>query len=403
MTITYFNYVWDIAGISAGAAIKARQLLGAISKLGHTTHIEWRTPQPDGQINVATKVKEKLKPKLQKYLHEPKKVALNFPNLIKEYGILKKQKPDIFFNRLELYAFSGAWLSRWLNIPMVVEADCPPTYEHMTFYGKNYMHLGNLAAKLELQTLRQAEAVIAISNILKNYYVEQGIKAEKIHVIPNGADPHKFRPREKPSELVKKYALQDKVVIGWIGSLAGWAGIENLVAMALYVLENYPNTALMMVGGGANKEFFSRELGIDNYASRVILPGTIPHEEVPDYLACMDIVLAPYPQLPFWYPSSMKVFEYMSAGKAVIASAVGQICEVIKDGKNGVLFDPDSKDELLRKTIGLLENEEFRRNLGEQARREILRSYTWEQHAKTIVAIFEEILQRRKLRKQRNG
>jgi glycosyltransferase involved in cell wall biosynthesis len=280
-------------------------------------------------------------------------------------------------------------------MPLVVEADCPVTYEHRNFYGRNFKHLGNLSSKIELEVLRQAEAIIAISNILKNYYVELGVKAEKIHVIPNGADPEKFRPREKPADIVEKYALPGKVVIGWIGALVGWSGIENLISMALHVLENYPNVAFMMVGSGANMEFFRKKLHIKNYAPRVILTGTVPHEEVPHYLACMDIVLAPYPQLPFWYPSSLKIFEYMAAGKAVIAGNVGQVGEVIKDGDNGLLFDPDREGELLQKTMALLENEELRKHIGARARQEVLGKYSWHQHAKRIVEVFTEILNKK--------
>ncbi len=392
MVITYFNYVWDIAGVSAGAATKARELLRAVENLGHTAYLEWRTPQPNGKITATDKFKESLKPKLQKYLHEPKKLALNLPHLLQEYQIIKKQKPDILFARLELYVFSNALLSRWLDVPLVIEADCPVTYEHANFYGKQFKHLGHLSAKIELEVLRRAEAVIAISNILKDYYIELGVKAEKIHVIPNGADPEKFRPREKPVDMIKKYALQEKVVIGWTGSLVGWSGIENLITMALHILENYPNVVFMMVGGGANKEFFREKLHIKNYAPRVILTGTVPHAEVPQYLACMDIALAPYPQLSFWYPSSLKIFEYMAAGKAVIASDIGQVGEVIKDGENGLLIDPDGGEALLQKTVSLIENEGLRKRLGMQARREVLEQYTWEQHAKKIIAIFEEIL-----------
>lgn len=394
MVITYFNYVWDIEGVSAGAATKARELLGAIEKLGHTAYLEWRTPQPNGKVTVKEKLKESFKPKLQKYLHEPKKLALNLQYLAQEYRIIKKQEPDILFTRLELYNFSNIILRRWFDVPLVIEADCPVTYEHTNFYGKNFKHLGNLPAKIELEVLRRAEAIIAISNILKNYYTNLGIEAEKIHVIPNGADPEKFQPGEKPSDIMKKYALQEKVVIGWIGSLVGWSGIENLIAMALHVLEKYPNVAFMMVGGGANKEFFQEKLLIRNYAPRVILPGTVPHDEVPRYLACMDIVLAPYPKLPFWYPSSLKIFEYMAAGKAIIASDIGQVGEVIKDGKNGLLIDPDGGDELLQKTVALVENDDLRKRLGVQAHRDLLDNYTWERHAKKIIAICGEILKK---------
>lgn len=395
MRITYFNYVWDIEGISAGAATKAKEIIAGINKLGHHASLFWRTPQPNGRVSVSDKVRNSLKPKLQKYLHELKKLARNVPHLFQEYRILKQQNPDILFTRLELYNFSGAWLSALLNLPLAVEADCPPSYEHKSHYGKDFWHVGNLSEKLELQTLRKADAVIAISTILKNYYVEQGIAADKIHVIPNGADPEKFRPREKPVELAQKYGLGDKVVIGWIGALVGWSGIENLVKMALLVLENYSRAAFLLVGGGANQALFQKALHVRDYMPRVVLPGAVPHEKVADYLACMDIVLAPYPKLPFWYPSSMKIFEYMAAGKALVASDIGQVGEVIRDGHNGLLYDPEDGASLKTKVLALLENAPMRKQLGEQARRDLVANYTWERHAKKIIAIFEEVLARK--------
>ncbi len=397
MVITYFSYLWDIDGVSAGSAIKAKEFLAAMNRLGHTTHLEWRVPQPAAYASVAQQAKERwLKPLLQKYLHEPKRVLANAKYLFQENQILRRQKPDIFFNRLELYTFSGLWLSRRLNIPMVIEADCPPTHEHMNFYGKNYMHLGDLAMKIEMANMRGADAIIAISNILANYYIERGIPASKIHVIPNAVDANKFAPVSRDHALAKKLGLENKVVIGWVGSLFGWSGIENLIGMAKHLLAQRPNVSFLLVGGGKNKEFFESRLHTNGYASRVVLPGTVPHSEVPKYLSCMDIVLAPYPKLDFWYPSSVKLFEYMSSGKATVATRVGQVAEIIQDGKNGLLFDPDRANELTEKVLSLVDSAEKRRQMGEQARRDVLANWTWERMAHRMLDVFEEVLQRRK-------
>lgn len=401
MVITYFSYLWDIDGISAGSAIKAKEFIRAMNDLGHTAHLEWRTPQPNGQVNVTEKVKESLKPALQKYLHEPKQLALNLPHLRAEYHILQRQRPDILFTRLEVYNFSGLWLSKWLDIPLVVEADCPPTYEMMHFYGKDYKHLGNLAAKLELRNLLDADAVIVISSALKNYYIELGVAADKMHVIPNAADHEKFRPMPKDRDLVEKYGLGDSIVVGWIGSLFGWSGIENLIAVARQVLETRPNVNFMLVGGGKNQEFFAQHLQTGPHAARVILPGTVPHDQVARYLSCMDVVLAPYPKLDFWYASSMKIFEYMAAGKAVLATAVGQVAEIIEDGVNGYLFDPDCSSMLLEKILALVDSPEARRRVGERARLDIEQKWNWHNIANQMITIFDGVLARR--RRAANG
>ena len=395
MVITYFSYLWDIDGVSAGSAIKAKEFLRAMNDLGHKTYLEWRAPQPNGQVTLTGKVKESyLKPTLQKYLHEPKRLAQNLPQMLEEYQILRRQKPDILFDRLEVYNFSGRWLSKWLNIPLVVEADCPPTYELMNYYGKNYKHLGNLATRLELKALQEADAAIVISNILKNYYVQLGIPAEKMHVIPNAVDPEKFRPMPKDRELVEKYGLADKIVVGWIGSLVGWSGIENLIEAARSILSSRPDVCFMMVGGGKNQEFFQQQLQTGPHASRVILPGWVPHAQAPRYISCMDIVLAPYPKVDFWYPSSVKIFEYMAAGKAVVATDVGQVPEIIEEGINGYLFDPDRKHELGEKILALVDSPETRRRFGEKARRDVEQRWNWKSMAHQMLEIFAGVIQR---------
>lgn len=396
MVITYFSYLWDIDGISAGSAIKAKEFLRAMDRLGHKTHLEWRVPQPTSQAGVSGKVREGLKPALQKYLREPNRLLQNARHLWQEYFILKKQKPDILFSRLEFYNFSGLWLSKWLALPFVVEADCPPTYEYRNYAEKGELHLGNLSTRIELANLRGADAVIVLSNILRDYYIGCGIPAEKMHVIPNAADPERFQVLPKDAEIARQHGLSDKIVVGWIGALFGWSGIENLIRMAQHLLATRPDVSFLLVGGGQSKEFFEQHLRTNGYADRVILPGMIPYHEVPRYLSCMDIVLAPYPKRDFWYPSSMKVFEYMSAGKAVVATRVGQISEIIQDGVNGCLFDPEQSEELIQKVQTLIDSAALRRRLGEQARRDVEQTWNWRSQAKKMIEIFENILASRR-------
>ena len=396
MVITYFSYLWDIDGISAGSAIKAKEFLRAIESLGHKTYLEWRVPQPAPNATGSGKVRDGLKPALQKYLREPNRLLQNARHLRQEYSILKKQQPDILFSRLEFYNFSGLWLAKWLDLPFVVEADCPPTYEYHNYAQPGELHLGNLSTRLELANLRGADAVIVLSNILRDYYIDKGIAPEKLHVIPNAADPEKFQVLPKDAEIVRRHDLKDKIVIGWIGALFGWSGIENLIRMAQHFLKTRREVSFLLVGGGKSREFFEQQLCVNGYSDRVILPGAVPHGEVPRYLSCMDIVLAPYPKRDFWYPSSMKVFEYMSAGKAVVATRVGQVAEVIHDGVNGCLFDPEQSDELTQKIGALLDSAALRQRLGEQARRDVEQTWNWRNQAQKMVEIFAEIIERRK-------
>jgi glycosyltransferase involved in cell wall biosynthesis len=108
----------------------------------------------------------------------------------------------------------------------------------------------------------------------------------------------------------------------------------------------------------------------------------------------MDIVIAPYPRLSFWYPSSMKVFEYMSSQKAVLASAVGQVCEIIQDGENGFLFDPEDMDAFIAKVLRLVDDKNLRIRLARNARKTVLEKYTWVGHARTMEGVFCEVIEK---------
>ena len=82
----------------------------------------------------------------------------------------------------------------------------------------------------------------------------------------------------------------------------------------------------------------------------------------------MDIVISPYKDDYLFYGSSMKLLEYMAAGKAVLFPALGQIKEVIADGYNGRLYEPGDYRTMTGKLLELIENDDLRRQLGANAR-----------------------------------
>jgi glycosyltransferase involved in cell wall biosynthesis len=393
MKITYFNYLWDLDGISSGSTNKAREFIWALERKGFQIAVNWQTKQPSSDIKSNWKIKWRgiLRRYLQRFLKEPKRLLLNSVQFISEWRIINRQKPDILFERLELYYFAAAILAKIKRIPLVVEVDAPPFYEYKTFYGKDNLHIPFLPEFTEWLTLRLADSALIISNALKDYYLERGVPEEKMIVIPNGADPKRFYPQPRNKDIEKRHNLKGKIVVGWIGTRFGWSGIENLLGMVNTVINERKDVTFLFVGGGESESFFKEHFGEAVAQSRVLLPGTIPYDDVNDYLSCMDIVLAPYPKLDFWYASSVKIFEYMAAGKAVLASRVGQIAEVICDGYNGRLYNPDSSEELIEKITQLIQKQRIREAMGREARKTMLEQYTWDGHAERMKQVFYKV------------
>jgi len=392
MKITYFSYIWDIDGISVGAKNKALEFIGALERLGYHIFVNWQTRQPplDGNKNIKMKIREVLKHYLQKFLKEPKKFLSNITQLIFEYQIIQKQKPDVVFERLDLYLFAAALLAKLKRIPLVLEVDCPPYYEYKTLYGKKNLHIPFLPDYLERLNFRWADAAFVISSELKRYYITKGVPEKKMIVIPNGADPKRFYPQTRDKSLEKQFGLEGKMVIGWIGS--GWTGIDKLVDMVHQIARQRKDVSFFFVCGGESRVFLQEKLRDFVSHDRVILPGKIHSNEINRFLSCMDITLAPYPKLDFAYPSSLKVFEYMAAGKAVVASRIGQIAEIIEEKRNGCLFDPDNNDEMIGKILILIQDSKLRKLIGRQAREDVLNNYTWDKNALTMSRIFKDVI-----------
>ncbi len=393
MNITYFSYLYDIKGISAGSANKALGFTGGLRRLGHRVSVHWLSVQPEDLEgdSIRLKIRARLKKRLSNLLHDPKKLLANLTGAVREFRILRQEKPDVLFLRGELYNLSAGLVARLLRIPVVLEVDCPSAYEYRRMWKHRRLVWPALPEWIERWNWKTCSAIITISDLLKDYLVRSGVPEGKITVVPNGADPDRFRPMPGVPETRRNLGIPgNAVVVGWIGSLYGWSGLENLLAISRRLLKLRRRIVLLFVGGGRNREVIRSHFSDRDLAGRVFLTGTVPYADVPRYLNVMDVVVVPYPKMPFWYPSSMKLFEYMSSQKAVVASAVPQVTDVIRDGMNGFLFNPDDAGAFAEKVLQLADSPALRKRLSLAARRTVLESYTWDGHGRKMEAVLKK-------------
>jgi glycosyltransferase involved in cell wall biosynthesis len=277
-----------------------------------------------------------------------------------------------------------------MGIPVVLEVNSPMAFERKNLV-KDMMFLPVLPQLIERLNMKLTDAMVVVSKHLKEYFVARGIPAEKITVIPNGVDVSRFSPATSGERIVQKYGLDGKVVLGFVGSFHYWHGMENILKLIEHTRESRTQVAYLLVGDGPLKKQVDEFIAEKQLEKHVILTGYVPHQEVPEHVAAMDILLAPYPKMDFFYFSPLKIFEYMAAGKPVIASRIGQIAEIIRHEESGLLYAPERIDDLLSTSTRLIDNPEERQRLGKAARQTILDSYTWEHNAKTIAAIIGRV------------
>ena len=152
-----------------------------------------------------------------------------------------------------------------------------------------------------------------------------------------------------------------------------------------------------MIGDGPLKSSLQDRIRQAGLEKAVTFTGVVTHEDIPQYLATMDVAVAPYPAIGNFYYSPLKLFEYMAAGRAVVASRIGQVAQVITDGVNGLLYEPGHRAGLVNRLRELRESSALRLELGKNARR-ASRDFTWERNAERVVAWIGPAVARERLR-----
>ncbi|HUT60967.1 MAG TPA: glycosyltransferase family 4 protein [Phycisphaerae bacterium] len=297
------------------------------------------------------------------------------------------EAPDLIFERYGEYHASGARAAAEAGIPYVVQIHEPPEekrYRHQDFnFRRCYRHV-------ETEVTCTARVVVVVSTYLREYLVNQGISPEKILVLPNAVDAKMFRPMGNRDALRQRLGLEGKIVVGFVGSMSSWHGHELLPDVCAAVKERVPNIRFMVVGPFATNEERDEYLGLlqaRGLHEYFVLTGGVPVERVPAYIEAMDVGVMPGSNA---YGSPMKLFEYGALAKPVVMPRYAPIEEVLKDGVNGLLFEPRSVEDMAEKIVLLAKDEAERLRLGKQLHCDVLAKHTWTKNAERILQkVFE--------------
>jgi len=109
----------------------------------------------------------------------------------------------------------------------------------------------------------------------------------------------------------------------------------------------------------------------------------------------MDVTVAPYPPMNNFYFSPIKIFEYAAMAKPIVTSAQGQPSDVIEDHKTGLLYSPGDRKSLIDCLTLLCDNTELRLELGQRARKMVLKKHSWDGKAKRVAEIASVLCERK--------
>lgn len=356
-------------------------VVDALMDLGHEVYFcsSDKIPYYDRKIKYSLlKVKELNIPKANR-------VYRDFSIYVQVRKIIKHINPDVVYIRWRQNIFWG-WLFRRKDYKVVFECNTPPSMSLQYDSTKTSRIIGQLIKVLDKKICFHSDLISAVSKTVRNFLIKEiNCDKNKIIVNPNGVDARRFSPEGE--DLRDRYKIvSGDIVIGYTGLFRPQRGIEILIkAFKTLNKKTYRELKLFIVGSGeADYEKKLRAMAKDD--ENIIFTGEVPFNIMPSYLRTCDIMVSPQILLngKNFHQSPIKLYEYMAAGRSIIASNIGQINDVIKDGYSGLLFESGNIKSLLGRLSDLISNCDLRKALAENARKEALELYSWENNIKRI-------------------
>jgi len=253
-------------------------------------------------------------------------------------------------------------------------------------FGARYL----LARFSESHVCRRANAVIAISEGLRSDLGGRGAPPDRITVVPNGVDTEAFAPRpESPGWRVRHGLLEGPLVL-YLGAIRRYEGVEVLLDAFRLIRTRSPGAQLAVVGGGEDSGRVA-SLAAERGAGVAVL-GSVPHDSVGEFYAAADIVA--YPRLSTRATelvTPLKPLEAMAMAKAIVASDVGGLREMLTDGETACLVPPGSVAALADGLADLLDDESQRLRLGQTARSVTCERLDWRMVVKRYTDVYASL------------
>ena len=302
--------------------------------------------------------------------------------------------PDFIYERYSLWCLAGLRLAKVRAIPLVLEVNAPLAYEQQRY--RAGLTCPPLARWVERTIWGKANLLITVSESLRSQVQRVGVAPTRIHVLPNAVDRRLFHLGLEGEPVRERFNLDARFVIGFVGTFKGWHGVDLLVAAFQELHRADPSTHLLLVGDGPLRAGFEDEVRKTGLEEAVTFAGGVAHQDVPHYLAAMDVAVAPYPALDQFYYSPLKLFEYMAAGRAVVASRIGQVAEMVADGVTGLLYEPGDRAGLVDCIRRLRKDAALRSELGRKASA-ACSEHTWSQNAARVTDWVAPLVNRKRL------
>ncbi|MHB8656955.1 MAG: glycosyltransferase family 4 protein [Solirubrobacteraceae bacterium] len=283
------------------------------------------------------------------------------------------------YQRYSLNNLAGVILSRRWRIPLVLEANGSEAKWRQDFGTLKY---SKLAYACERLILGRAAIVSAVSQNAAEDLMAAGGPPERIRVVPNGVAVQRFagaRPMPLPAELNGCF------VVCFVGLFYPWHGVRFLAEAFGLLHERHSDARLLLVGDGEELPVVKAVLERHQALGATHFTGLVARADAPRYMAAADVLVSPHADIHRFIGSPIKLFEYMAAGKPIVATTVGQIPEMLTDEKTALLVAPEDPQAMASAFERLREDVDLRQRLGGAAQAEARTTHSWDARLRLIL------------------
>lgn len=318
------------------------------------------------------------------------KLAFQFWLFAQLFFGYRKGHFDCCYVRHSARMISPSLVARVIGMPVIAEFNACFAIEELS-QGKWY--LKRIATYIERHSLLYSSLVVVISDVVRNLMLEKyDIEEDKIIVAHNGANIEFMKPMPGSSIRQEHGISEDDFVIGFVGQLHPWQGIDELLEVFRRLHREKSHTWLVIAGTHDDLPRYQRQARDFGIEGRVIFLGPVEYQKIPSVIGIFDVAMAPGcvgEDLRFEMRSPLKVYEYMSCGKPVVAARLGSIEGYFKDRKIGFMVSRGSVDEMFEALIWLHNHPSELKEMGVAARHFAEQELSWNAIATRIMNSFQ--------------
>jgi glycogen synthase len=283
----------------------------------------------------------------------------------------------------------------------------PFTYEIRAFWEDAAVDVGKTSAgsmrykltrALETWVCKRANHVFPICQGLRDDLYQRGIEANKLTIIPNAVEAHRFEPLNRDVALRKQLGIADDMfTFGFFGSFYHYEGLQFLCRAVPLLAKANPKFKIVLAGTGEAEQEIRTLMAATDIAKHVIYVGKIPNTEIKRYYACVDAMI--YPRLSSRLTeltTPLKPLESMAMHRLVLATNIGGHRELISDGKTGLMFEAGSEQACAQVMLQAIQlGSQERQKLLEQADYFVRHERTWNANAKRYIPDYTRLIERK--------